>query len=93
MNDALFEDYLADRLSAADVVRMKQLLASDRDARARFVEVLLEWELLSETARQLTTNSCPVVDINSSHREAGKRQRPPLRIAPTRPRTRMYLLS
>lgn len=91
MNDALFEDYLADRLSAADVVRMKQLLASDRDARARFVEVLLEWELLSETARQLTTNSCPVVDINSSLSEAGKRQRPPLRIAPTRPRTRHVL--
>ena len=91
MNDALFEDYLADRLSAADVVRIKQLLASDRDARARFVEVLLEWELLSETARQLTTNSCPVVDINSSHRELSKRHRPALRVAPTRPRTRHLL--
>jgi PA14 domain/FecR protein len=91
VNDALFEDYLADRLSAADVVRMKQLLASDREARARFVEVLLEWELLSETARQLTTNSCPVVDINSSHRELSKRHRPTLRVAPTRPRTRHLL--
>ena len=91
MNDALFEDYLADRLSAADVVRIKQLLASDRDARARFVEVLLEWELLSETARQLTTNSCPVVNLNSSHRELSKRHRPALRVAPTRPRTRHLL--
>jgi PA14 domain/FecR protein len=91
VNDALFEDYLADRLSAADVVRIKQLLASDREARARFVEVLLEWESLSETARQLTTNSCPMVDINSSNREPSKRHRPSLRVAPTRPRTRHLL--
>ena len=87
MNDVLFEDYLADRLSAADVVRLKQLLASDPNARARFVEVLLEWELLSETARQLTTNICSVVDINSSQPDPSKRHRPALRVAPTRPLT------
>ena len=85
MNDVLFEDYLADRLSAADVVRLKQLLASDSNARARFVEVLLEWELLSETARQLTSNICPVIDINSSQPDLSKRHRPALRVAPTRP--------
>lgn len=88
MNDALFEDYLADRLSPADVVKLKHLLASDHDARARFVEVLLEWELLSETARQLTTHTCPVVDLNSSQPDLSKRHRPLLRVAPTRPLTR-----
>ena len=88
MNDALFEDYLADRLSPADVVRLKHLLASDHDARARFVEVLLEWELLSETARQLTTHTCPVIDLNSSQPDLSKRHRPHLRVPPTRPLTR-----
>jgi PA14 domain/FecR protein len=90
LNDPLFEDYLADRLSAADVVRLKEVLAGDRTARARFVEVLQEWELLSESARQITGNSCPVMD-DSANQDAGKRRRPTLRVTITRPSPRRAL--
>lgn len=89
-NDALFEDYLADRLSAGDVVRLKQVLASDRSARGRFVEVLQEWELLAESARQITGNSCSVID-DSANSAGGKRRRPTLRVAPVRPSPRRTL--
>jgi hypothetical protein len=90
LNDPLFEDYLADRLSAGDVVRLKEVLAGDRTARARFVEVLQEWELLSESARQITGNSCPVMD-DSANQDAGKRRRPTLRVTITRPSPRRAL--
>jgi len=89
-NDPLFEDYLADRLSAADVVRLKEVLAGDRSARARFVEVLQEWELLSESARQLTSNSCSVID-DSANRDGAKRRRPTLRVAIGHPSPRRTL--
>lgn len=89
-NDALFEDYLADRLSAGDVVRLKQVLARDRSARARFVEVLQEWELLAESARQITGNSCPVMD-DSPNSDGAKRRRPTLRVAPVRSSPRRTL--
>ena len=90
-NDALFEDYLADRLSAADVVRLKQVLAGDRAARARFVGVLQEWELLAESARQITNNSCPMMPDDSANRDIGKRRRPTLRVAVSRPSPRRVL--
>ena len=89
-DDVLFEDYLADRLTAGDVVRLKQVLSSDRSARARFVEVLREWELLAESARQITGNSCPVMG-DSSNSEGAKRRRPTLRVAPVRPSPRHAL--
>ena len=92
-DDVLFEDYLADRLTAGDVVRLKQVLSSDRSARARFVEVLQEWELLAESARQITGNSCPVMD-DSSNSDSAKRRRPTLRVAPVRsgPRRTLSML-
>ncbi len=90
-NDALFEDYLADRLSAADVVRIKQVLAGDHAARTRFVEVLQEWELVAESARQITNNSCPMVPDDSANRDLGRRRRPTLRVAPVRPTRRRVL--
>lgn len=89
-DDALFEDYLADRLSAGDVVRLKQVLSGDRSARARFVEVLQEWELLAESARQITGNLCPVMD-DSSNGDVGKRRRPTLRVGAARPSPRRTL--
>lgn len=89
-DDVLFEDYLADRLTAGDVVRLKQVLSSDRSARARFVEVLQEWELLAESARQITGNSCPVMD-DSSNYDGAKRRRPTLRVAPVRSSPRRTL--
>jgi hypothetical protein len=89
-DDVLFEDYLADRLSAADVVRLKQVLSRDRSARARFVEVLQEWELLAESARHITGSSCPVMD-DTSNRDGIKRRRPTLRVAPARPSPRRTL--
>jgi PA14 domain/FecR protein len=89
-DDALFEDYLANRLSAGDVVRLKQVLSGDRSARVRFVEVLQEWELLAESARQITGNSCPVMD-DSSNSDFAKRRRPTLRVAPGRPSPRRAL--
>lgn len=88
-DDALFEDYLANRLSAENVVRLKQVLASDRAARARFVEVLQEWELLSESARQITGASCAVIDDSANR--GGPRRRPQLRVAPGRPSSRRAL--
>jgi hypothetical protein len=87
VNDALFEDYLADRLSAADVGRLKQVLSSDRRARARFVEMLQEWELLAESARQITVNSCPVSLDDGPNRaiaDGVRRRRPSLRAVPAR---------
>ena len=87
-DDALFEDYLANRLSAENVVRLKQVLAGDAPARARFVELLLEWELLSESARQITGASCPVIE-DSSNRST--RRRPLLRVAPARSSPRRIL--
>ncbi|MBA3700038.1 MAG: FecR domain-containing protein [Planctomycetes bacterium] len=89
-DDVLFEDYLADRLSAGDVVRLKQVLSGDRSARARFVEVLQEWELLAESARQITGNSCPVMD-DSSNSDGVKRRRPTLRVGAARPSPRRTL--
>lgn len=88
-DDVLFEDYLANRLSAENVVRLKQVLAKDRGARARFVEVLQEWELLSESARQITGASCPVIDDTANR--GGPRRRPQLRVAPTRPSSQRAL--
>jgi hypothetical protein len=85
----LFEDYLANRLSAENVVRLKQVLAKDRGARVRFVEVLQEWELLSESARQITGASCPVIDDSANR--GGPRRRPVLRVAPSRPSSRRVL--
>lgn len=90
-NDALFEDYLANRLNAEDVVRLKQVLSGDAAARARFVAVLQEWELISESARQITNNSCPVMIEDSSNRDGAKRRRPTLRVAPVRPSSRRTL--
>jgi ferric-dicitrate binding protein FerR (iron transport regulator) len=88
-DDVLFEDYLANRLSAESVVRLKQVLASDRGARARFVEVLQEWELLSESARQITGASCPVIDDSANR--GGPRRRPQLRVASPRPSSQRAL--
>lgn len=88
-DDVLFEDYLANRLSAENVVRLKQVLATDRGARARFVEVLQEWELLAESARQITGASCPVIDDSANR--GGPRRRPQLRVAPARPPSRRAL--
>lgn len=89
-DDALFEDYLANRLSAGDVVRLKQVLSGDRSARVRFVEVLQEWELLAESARQITGNSCSVMD-DSSNSDGAKRRRPTLRVGPARSSPRRTL--
>lgn len=89
-DDVLFEDYLANRLDAAGVVRLKQVLASDRAARARFVAVLQEWELLAESARQITGASCPVLD-DSANRAIGARRRSVVRVAAARPTTRRTL--
>ena len=63
MNDELFELYLANRLSPEDTTRLKQVLASDALARTRFVQVLQEWQIFSEAARQITTgSSCSIED-------------------------------
>jgi hypothetical protein len=96
--DSLFEDYLANRLTAEGVVEIKRVLASDKAMRARFVAVLQEWELMSEAARQVTANSSAAIverlEADSSNREItadlnnNSRRRPSLRVAPTRPQTR-----
>ena len=97
--DALFEDYLANRLTAEGVVEMKRVLSSNKEMRAQFVTVLQEWELMAEAARQVTANSSAsivenLVDDSSNrsvHAEAemsANRRRPSLRVVPIRPATR-----
>jgi PA14 domain/FecR protein len=98
-NDALFEDYLANRLAAEGVVEMKRILASDKQMRTRFVEVLQEWELISDAARQITANSHErigesLVDDSSNcslHTDvalSANRRRPAPHVAPMRTATR-----
>lgn len=91
-DDVLFEDYLANRLDAENAARLKQVLAGDRAARARFVAVLQEWELLAESARQITGASCPVIEDSANR--SGPRRRPQLRVASPRtsPRRALGLL-
>ncbi len=97
--DALFEDYLANRLTDEGVVEMKRVLSSNKEMRAQFVTVLQEWELMSEAARQVTANSSASIVENlvddSSNRSVqteaeinANRRRPSLRVAPIRPATR-----
>ncbi len=99
--DALFEDYLANRLTEESMAELKRVLASSKDMRARFVTILQEWELMSEAARQITANSSAAIvenlEVDSSNRglneelTLNRKHRPSLRFSSVRPRTRRVM--
>jgi hypothetical protein len=89
VNDELFELYLANRLTPEDLARLKQVLAGDAQARTRFVQVLQEWQIFSEAARQITTGStCSFEDELAQRAQVsadGWRRRRPAAPRPRRP--------
>jgi hypothetical protein len=100
--EELFEDYLANRLTAEKTSELKRVLSQDKQMRARFVAVLQEWELMAVAARQVTANgsanlAADVMDGSSNRTVqaeaelSANRRRLSLRVLPTRPAWRRVI--
>jgi hypothetical protein len=93
VNDELFEKYLANSLSAAEVVELKRVLSGGQPARQQFVHALQEWQLYADAARQVTAGmpvaGQPVDDAAAKAvLETARRRRPSMRVLPPPRRAR-----